>query len=92
MAIVLISGIKGVGIMGARKPINDEKSVDLEFVGSNEEMAETRTLASRARLRDQMQADIDAFLNSGGEISEIAPKVMADPPQKPTSNYGSRPI
>jgi hypothetical protein len=78
--------------MGSRKPINDAQSVDLEFVGSNEEMAETRTLASRARLRDQMQTDIEAFLTQGGEISEIAPNVMADPPQKPSSNYGSRPI
>ena len=27
-----------------------------------------------------------------GKISSIEPNVMADPPRKPESNYGSRPI
>ncbi len=78
--------------MSIRKPTNDTESVDLDFVGSNEEQAETRTIASRQRLRSKMQDEIDAFLSAGGEINKIAPNVCADPPAKPTSHYGSRPI
>ncbi len=42
--------------------------------------------------RDALNAQIEAFLDSGGRISLIDQNVMADPPQKPTSNYGSQPI
>ena len=66
--------------------------VDLEFIGSREETAETRTSASRKRIREQVQSDIEAFLQAGGKIDQIEPNVLADPPRKPTSNYGGRPI
>ena len=32
------------------------------------------------------------FLAQGGQIKEIPPDVTTDPPQKPVSNYGSKPI
>lgn len=64
---------------------------DMKFIGSNEEGV-MRSIASRKKLRNKMDADVEAFLQKGGEISEIEPNVMADPPRKPTSNYGSRPI
>ena len=68
------------------------KEVDFEYIGSKDESAEERTIASRARLRDQLEADIEAFLSEGGEVRHIQPNVLADPPRKPTSNYGGRPI
>ena len=42
--------------------------------------------------RDEMAAEVEAYLAKGGEIEVIEPNVMADPPRKPQSNYGSRPI
>lgn len=78
--------------MAARKPKGDYKDLDLEYLGSKDEAAETRTLASRARLRSQMDDDIEKFLSKGGKISEIEPNVTADPPTKPVNSYGSRPI
>ena len=42
--------------------------------------------------RDELSQQVDAFLASGGQINVIEPNVMADPPKKPTSNYGSQPI
>lgn len=42
--------------------------------------------------RRLIQGQIEQFLASGGSISEIEPNVMADPPKKPTSNYGGQPI
>jgi len=64
---------------------------DMEFIGSAEEGV-LRSIASRQKLRSQMESEVEAFLSSGGSINEVEPNVMADPPRKPTSNYGSRPI
>ena len=64
---------------------------DMEFIGSTEEGV-LRSIASRKKLRNQMENEVEAFLKAGGAINEIEPNVMADPPRKPTSNYGSRPI
>lgn len=50
------------------------------------------SLAARNKLRESMQADIEAFLARGGQIQQVDDNVMADPPKKPTSSYGSRPI
>lgn len=79
----------------AKKVVEDtaklENQPDMEFIGSAEEGV-LRSIASRQKLRSQMENEVEAFLNSGGSISEVEPNVMADPPRKPTSNYGSRPI
>lgn len=50
------------------------------------------SLDAHNKVRSTMQAEIDAFLAKGGKIQQIEDNVMADPPKKPTSNYGSRPI
>lgn len=63
-----------------------------DYLGTKEDNAETRTVATRVRLRSKMESDIEAFLKSGGKIAQIEPNVMADPPRKPTSDYGSQPI
>jgi len=64
---------------------------DMEFIGSTEEGV-LRSIASRKKLRNKMNGDVEAFLQNGGSINQVEPNVMADPPRKPTSNYGSRPI
>lgn len=69
----------------------EQSEPDMKFIGSNEEGV-MRSIASRKKLRNKMDADVEAFLSKGGQISEIEANVMADPPRKPTSNYGSRPI
>jgi len=57
-----------------------------------EDFVEERSLTSRQRARDQLTSDVEAFIASGGAISEIDPEVSADPPRKPQPKYGSRPI
>ncbi len=59
---------------------------------SLEDVPEERTVSSRQAQRDEMQRQIDEFLARGGKIAEIDPNVTADPPKKPESDYGSRPI
>ncbi|MDF3031611.1 MAG: hypothetical protein K0R03_2169 [Moraxellaceae bacterium] len=61
------------------------KPVDLED-------AETLTVSSKEALRRQLEEEMARFLAQGGQIKEIPPDVTADPPQKPVSNYGSKPI
>lgn len=47
---------------------------------------------SKEEERQELDAQIEAFLASGGKIDYVEPNVLADPPKKPTSNYGSQPI
>jgi hypothetical protein len=42
---------------------------------SKEEPVELRASESRRKLRDQMQADIERFLKSGGQIEVVDPTV-----------------
>jgi hypothetical protein len=60
--------------------------------GAGEDSPDERTVASRQKLREEMAAEIEAFLARGGKIAQIEPNVTADPPRKPDSDYGSRPI
>jgi len=70
--------------------------MEKDYIGSRDDRPEDRSISSRAHMRDELSNQIEAFLSSGGRISEVPPEVppnvMADPPRKPTSNYGSRPI
>lgn len=63
-----------------------------EFFGTKEDHAEDRSVTSRERSRTQVNEQVAEFLARGGRIDEIQPHVTADPPKKPSSNYGSRPI
>ncbi|MDP2226878.1 MAG: hypothetical protein Q8J78_05330 [Moraxellaceae bacterium] len=56
------------------------------------EDAETLTVSSKEALRRQLEEEMERFLARGGRIQEIPPDVTTDPPQKPVSNYGSKPI
>lgn len=51
-----------------------------------------RSISSRAAIRQKLQTDIEQFLQNGGAVQTIDPHVTADPPTKPISNYGGRPI
>ncbi len=69
-----------------------ERSLDLGFIGSREEAAASRTVASRNRLRKKVDSEVEAFLASGGKINYIDPNVTSDAPKRPVSQYGQRPI
>lgn len=54
----------------------------------------TESLSATARrlMREQLQRDMEEFMKRGGEIKQIEDNVRADPPRKPSSDYGSSPI
>ena len=56
------------------------------------EPLEDFSIASRQKIRDELADQVAAFLARGGTISEVPPNVTADPPKKPTPDYGGRPI
>ncbi len=58
----------------------------------NDEMPNSATIAERQRQRSEVADEVEAFLARGGGITTIDDNVRADPPKKPESNYGSRPI
>ena len=45
-----------------------------------------------AKERDALAQAMEEFLARGGKVQEVEPNVVADPPKKPDSKYGSRPI
>ncbi len=59
---------------------------------SESEALEDFSIASRQKVRDEIEDQVAAFLARGGKINEVAPNVTADPPKKPTPDYGGRPI
>lgn len=71
---------------------DSQAAVDLSYIGSKDESPEARNVKSRERVRSTLDSDIEAFLQAGGDIDNIEPNVMADPPRKPENSYGSRPI
>lgn len=81
--------------MAKQQKANTSSSIaspDLSFIGSKDEHAETRNIASRQRVRSELDDEVARFLKAGGKIDTIAANVMGDPPSKPESSYGSRPI
>jgi hypothetical protein len=56
------------------------------------ETLEDFSIASRQKIRDELEDQIAAFLARGGKIDEVPPNVTADPPKKPSPDYGGRPI
>ncbi len=77
-----------------------DESLDAEdtvYVGKAAKVTESEALedfsiASRQKIRDELEDQIAAFLAGGGKIAEVPPNVTADPPKKPTPDYGGRPI
>ena len=66
--------------------LGDGKKEDVDLLSSAEAKAD------RERAREQLNADIEAFLANGGKIERVEMNVMADPPKPPQSNYGGQPI
>ncbi|MBA1262198.1 transcriptional regulator SutA [Stutzerimonas sp. NM35] len=56
------------------------------------EPEELPSLEAKQRERDELARAMEEYLARGGRVQEVEPNVVADPPKKPDSKYGSRPI
>jgi len=75
--------------------VDDDDFIDsdeVESSGSSDSEPASAAVASKEAERQRLRSEIEAFLASGGQISQIPPNVVADPPKKPESNYGGQPI
>ncbi|GAA6166991.1 hypothetical protein [Sessilibacter corallicola] len=75
----------------------DESLTDSESTGDGESSANADvnadySLSVKEQERLMLQNQVEEFLAKGGKIDQIDANITADPPQKPSSNYGSRPI
>lgn len=68
---------------------NAESSAEKDAV---EDLVVSTSSAARDEMRKSMEDDVAAFLARGGQITQVDDNVMADPPRKPQTSYGSRPI
>jgi len=50
---------------------NEDEGSDDVAAGSSDDVIETRSSEAHRRLRDQMEADIEAFLSKGGKIEQV---------------------
>jgi hypothetical protein len=53
---------------------------------------ELPSIEAKQKERDELARAMEEFLARGGRVQEVEPNVVADPPKKPDSKYGSRPI
>ena len=74
------------------QPLKMKGSTTEGFHTYRDELPSSATIAERKRQREEMAAEIEAFLAKGGEVTPVERNKRADPPKKPESNYGSRPI
>ncbi|MCY1199325.1 Transcriptional regulator SutA [compost metagenome] len=56
------------------------------------EVEELPSIEAKQKERDALAKAMEEFLARGGKVQEVEPNVVADPPKKPDSKYGSRPI
>lgn len=59
---------------------------------SSEDELEGASLAAKERERQLLAQQIEEYLARGGKVQEVNDDVLNDPPRKPESKYGSRPI
>ncbi|AJE23100.1 hypothetical protein E0E54_03865 [Azotobacter chroococcum] len=59
---------------------------------SSAEVDEMPSIEAKQKDREALARAMEEFLARGGKVQEVEPNVVADPPKKPDSKYGSRPI
>lgn len=80
--------------------VSDDEGTDSERATPTTKKAKAKavvveempSLEAKQRERDELARAMEEFLARGGRVQEVEPNVVADPPKKPDSKYGSRPI
>ncbi len=68
----------------------DEQAIAAKPVkrAAREEVPEAHSVEARAKVRDSLAADVEAFLARGGSIKKVADDDRAEAPKKSDSSYG----
>lgn len=59
---------------------------------ATEDPLEGLSIEAKAREREMLARQMEEFMARGGKVQEVDANVVGDPPRKPDSKYGSRPI
>lgn len=51
---------------------------------------DSHSVASRARIRAQLEKDIQAYLQRGGKIQQVETRFRSDPPRKAEVGFNNR--
>ena len=86
--MIELDGTPNKGKLGA----NALLAVSMAAAKAAAEEEELPSVEAKQKDRDALARAMEEFLNRGGKVQEIEPNVVADPPKKPDSKYGSRPI
>jgi hypothetical protein len=76
----------------------DDDGSDIAPVGKSKKVKaavledELPSIEAKQKERDALARAMEEFLSRGGKVQEVEANVVADPPKKPDSKYGSRPI
>lgn len=75
----------------------DEEALEDDSEGDDEPTSSRRnepledfSIAARQRMRDELNAQVEAFLARGGKINELPTAFNSVPPKKPASDFGGR--
>ncbi len=80
---------------------SDDSLMSNDDIVSDDDTAEDETpvnalsdssITAKESERARIQAEIEAFLSGGGQITQVGTDIMSDPPQRPQANYGGQPI
>ena len=69
--------------------INSEETKNSFFSYEGEE---GNNVSVKDDIRRKLSDDVEEFLKTGGRIEHVDMGITSDPPKKPESNYGRRPI
>lgn len=67
----------------------DESNLE-QSGGWSSDNEDNHSVASRARVRAQLAADIEAFLQQGGQIQELDTTLRSDPSRKVDVGFNNR--
>lgn len=60
------------------------------WASASSDVDDTHSIAGRARVREQLQQDIDAFLSQGGTIQEVETSFRVSSPRKVDTGFNNR--
>ncbi len=65
----------------------DDVEVEASGKSNSDDLPEDFGIVARQKLRDELNAQVEAFLARGGRINEVPSNFSSSRPQKPVSDY-----